>query len=289
MFNVLITGDPTAWETDQLMRILAERLHDGYSGNEAKGISIAQPDSLKSLESIPTLLMYERGTKAPNADIVRYGQLREIKVAGHKLTFRFVEEGRVSRSVLDEFANRLGFGDYEQGRTHWAVKDGDMPTAMLEQLQPSYDVVFSFAGENRDYVEKVADCVKSKGVRVFYDRDEEANLWGKNLAEHFDLVYRVSGRYCVIFLSKHYAEKLWSGTNGSLLWRAHCKNGENIFCPHALIKLKCPASLPQQDIFGCQTRHPSNLQIGFWKSSERHDPLMPVVRTATGGLALALA
>src|SRR3954471_22141762 len=44
----------------------------------------------------------------------------------------------------------------------------------------SYDVAFSFAGEDRDYVERVAKAVEGK-VRLFYDRHEQTDLWGKNL------------------------------------------------------------------------------------------------------------
>jgi hypothetical protein len=34
-------------------------------------------------------------------------------------------------------------------------------------------------------------------------------LWGKNLYEHLTEVYSKLGRYCVMFLSKHYAAKQW--------------------------------------------------------------------------------
>lgn len=44
-----------------------------------------------------------------------------------------------------------------------------------------YDVALSFAGEDREYVEEVAIVLKRFGVRVFYDKFEETELWGKNL------------------------------------------------------------------------------------------------------------
>jgi len=70
-----------------------------------------------------------------------------------------------------------------------------------------YEVVLSFAGEDREYVERVAWYLKSKNVNVFYDKYEEATLWGKDLAEHLDKVYRGSARYCVMFISKNYASQ----------------------------------------------------------------------------------
>jgi hypothetical protein len=73
-----------------------------------------------------------------------------------------------------------------------------------------YDVCLSFAGEDRDYVEAVADTLRDQGVRVFYDRYEQVELWGKDLYTHLDDVYRHSARYCVMFVSRHYANKLWT-------------------------------------------------------------------------------
>lgn len=40
----------------------------------------------------------------------------------------------------------------------------------------AYDVALSFAGGNRDYVEKVASLLKNDEVRVFYDRFEQVDL-----------------------------------------------------------------------------------------------------------------
>lgn len=40
--------------------------------------------------------------------------------------------------------------------------------------------------------------------------DEKAFLWGKNLVEHFGDLYEKKARYCVMFISEHYAVKLWT-------------------------------------------------------------------------------
>jgi AbiJ N-terminal domain 3/TIR domain len=72
-----------------------------------------------------------------------------------------------------------------------------------------YEVVLSFAGEDREYVEKVAHILKANEVSCFYDNYEEASLWGKDLVEHLHKVYSGSARYCVMFISKYYAEKVW--------------------------------------------------------------------------------
>ena len=71
-------------------------------------------------------------------------------------------------------------------------------------------VVLSFAGEDRKYVHAVAKHLQSKSIKVFYDTFEQAALWGKDLAEHLDSVYQRAGQYCVIFISKSYAKKMWT-------------------------------------------------------------------------------
>lgn len=73
-----------------------------------------------------------------------------------------------------------------------------------------FDVALSFAGEDRKYVEKVASFLQKGGLRVFYDKYEKANLWGKDLYQHLDKVYQQTSKYVVIFVSKHYAKKLWT-------------------------------------------------------------------------------
>ncbi len=76
--------------------------------------------------------------------------------------------------------------------------------------QYDYDVAFSYAGEDRIYVEILANILKSRCVKVFYDRYEKPFLWGKDLYNHLSDLYQNKARYCVIFVSNHYAEKLWT-------------------------------------------------------------------------------
>jgi hypothetical protein len=80
----------------------------------------------------------------------------------------------------------------------------------MDKKEFKYDVALSFAGEDREYVDKVATLLKDKNVNVFYDLFEEEDLWGKDLGIHFDYVYRKSARFCIPFISGHYKEKIWT-------------------------------------------------------------------------------
>jgi TIR domain/HEAT repeats len=73
-----------------------------------------------------------------------------------------------------------------------------------------YDVAVSFAGEDRSLVEEFVNILASQHVSVFYDSWEQASLWGKDLYQYLDLIYRQAAEYCVIFVSRHYVEKAWT-------------------------------------------------------------------------------
>jgi hypothetical protein len=157
--------------------------------------------------------MYEFGADGPHTEEVRVGQMRDIRVSHGEVTFRFTETGRVPRDKVYELAHRLQLDDWEKSRTHWAIKDGDIPQELLLAMKETpkrYDLVLSFAGEDREYVEGVAEFLSMRGIVVFYDRYETVTLWGKNLQEHFESIYRQQARYCVMFISRHYADKVWT-------------------------------------------------------------------------------
>ena len=64
--------------------------------------------------------------------------------------------------------------------------------------------------KQREYVEEVARHLKSRGIPVFYDDYERETLWGKDLYAHLSEVYQHMCRYCIIFVSAEYADKVWT-------------------------------------------------------------------------------
>jgi tetratricopeptide (TPR) repeat protein len=72
-----------------------------------------------------------------------------------------------------------------------------------------FDVALSFAGQDRHRAEAVARAMQSLGLRVFYDRDHHANLWGKSRTE-YEKIYGPDSAYVVPMISRHYAEREWT-------------------------------------------------------------------------------
>lgn len=84
----------------------------------------------------------------------------------------------------------------------------DVPEGKEEyHVDQVYQVALSFAGEQRDYVQAVANALTAAGVRVFYDECED--LWGVDLTKRLEDVYRRRSQYVVIFVSREYIEKAW--------------------------------------------------------------------------------
>ena len=92
-----------------------------------------------------------------------------------------------------------------------------------------FDIALSFAGEDREYVDQVANLLRDSGVRVFYDLFEEANLWGKDLYEYLSDIYMNKAFYTIMFISEHYERKLWAThERKSMQARAFQENQEYI-------------------------------------------------------------
>lgn len=80
----------------------------------------------------------------------------------------------------------------------------------LRSSQYPYDVAVSFAGDVRATVEEFVRALKDRGLSVFYDFDQQAQLWGKDLRVKLSEVYANEALYMVVFLSKAYPERDWT-------------------------------------------------------------------------------
>ena len=52
--------------------------------------------------------------------------------------------------------------------------------------------------------------MKARGVRCFYDADEQMELWGKYLAEELPAIYAEQAAAVVVFVSAEYAARDWT-------------------------------------------------------------------------------
>ena len=90
------------------------------------------------------------------------------------------------------------------------LKDRAPMTEASEEPTYEFDVAVSFAREDCELVEEIVSRLKDTGIAVFYDTDYQADMWGEDLVEYLDQIYRVKARYAIMFISRSYAEKMWT-------------------------------------------------------------------------------
>ena len=73
-----------------------------------------------------------------------------------------------------------------------------------------WHVALSFAGAQRPYVAQVADRLRARGVRCFYDAEEQVDLWGRDLYTILPQIYAEAAAMVVIFGSAEYAARDWT-------------------------------------------------------------------------------
>lgn len=73
----------------------------------------------------------------------------------------------------------------------------------------TYDVAISFAGTERVTAKRLAEALRKRGFRPFYDEFYPEQLWGKELPVFFDEIFRRKSRYCVILISEEYCTRMY--------------------------------------------------------------------------------
>jgi hypothetical protein len=120
-----------------------------------------------------------------------------------------------------------------------------------------YEIALSFAGEDRNYVKEVASLLQRRGVSIFYDEYEKANLWGKDLYQHLSKVYSETARFTIIFISKNYEQKLWTKHELRNAQARAFKNSEEYILPARFDETELPGLLPTIGYLDLRILHPN--------------------------------
>jgi hypothetical protein len=122
-----------------------------------------------------------------------------------------------------------------------------------------FDIALSFAGEDRVYVEEVANLLTSQGVKVFYDKFEEASLLGKNLYDYLSEVYSDKALYTVMFISKHYKEKVWTNLERQAMQSKALREKGEYVLPVRFDDTEIPGLLPTVSYISLIEKSPNDL------------------------------
>jgi hypothetical protein len=77
-------------------------------------------------------------------------------------------------------------------------------------LNISYDVALSFAGEDRDFAVALKEQLEERGLTVFYDNNEQARILGEDLEQFFRPIYEARAKYVAALLGPTYGQKRWT-------------------------------------------------------------------------------
>jgi hypothetical protein len=60
-------------------------------------------------------------------------------------------------------------------------------------------------------IERMQNCLpECSGIAVCDDEYLQSTLWGMNLYQHLQMIYKDKARYCVVFVSENYIKKNWT-------------------------------------------------------------------------------
>jgi hypothetical protein len=108
----------------------------------------------------------------------------------------------------------------------------------------TYDVALSFAGEDRAKAEELAALLRGAGVHLFYDDYKKSELWGQDLFQGLQEVYRDRSRYCVVFISAAYVRKPWTRHELAQIQARVFRDGSGYLLPLRLDDTQVPGLNP---------------------------------------------
>lgn len=76
--------------------------------------------------------------------------------------------------------------------------------------ETNYDVAISFAEEDILLAEDIVRHLKTRGVKTFFYKDEEAESLGEELLPYLFDIYQSRAKYCIVLISEHYLAKPWT-------------------------------------------------------------------------------
>ena len=118
-----------------------------------------------------------------------------------------------------------------------------------------FDVAISYAGSERSLAKRFRDAAKKAGLKVFFDRDYSAEMWGKRLIEYLISKYRDESRYCLMLISRQYARSIWTDCERhSALERTIQERGSEYILPICLDNTKLKEMPSDLRYFDLQNR-----------------------------------
>ncbi|MDP2360627.1 MAG: nucleotide-binding protein [bacterium] len=185
MFNILVSGTIDSWENGEYT-FERGRVAIEYTSNElSERYRELDATAIEELQNFPTLFMIEREEGASHI-----GKILSIVTAGQRVTIRFEMDESIPAldvGTIDRVRASLDIGRWELYRTHWAVKNVDLVSVLIqneiisEEVARSSNVFRSYYFEpTRAAITGEAEPLQRRRVFLVHGQDEIAKLDVKN-------------------------------------------------------------------------------------------------------------
>lgn len=121
-----------------------------------------------------------------------------------------------------------------------------------------FEIALSFAGEDRAYVDQVANLLRNSGIKVFYDLFEEEKLWGKNLYDYLTEIYMNKALYTIMFISDSYSKKLWTNHERQAMQARAFQENQEYILPVRFDETPIPGILPTTGYIDISSKSPED-------------------------------
>jgi hypothetical protein len=229
MYNLLVSSSEDAWNGDP-WQIELERCIREYTDKEiTQKLGDLDASAVADLKRLPCIFAYE----TPNKMDPHFGVLRDIirRQGVVKIEYELQQLSPfLTAEELSAMSFDLDISKWEINRTHWAVKDVNLPkelrakgiilpawardlTKAVDISTHSFEVALSFPGEVRSLVEQIAlELERRIGPNsYFYDNNYVSQLARPSLDTLLQDIYRNRSKLVVVFLGGDYHKKDWCG------------------------------------------------------------------------------
>jgi hypothetical protein len=133
MYNLLVSGNPEAWDGSpwdvEMSRVLRDQEYTAAPLSQKYGS--LNDAAVEALLGFPTLLAYETSNKQP----ARIGHITRIRLRGNTVRVEYAIDASlppIAQERLLALQWDLDVTDWEMNRTHWALKDADLLSVLIE-------------------------------------------------------------------------------------------------------------------------------------------------------------
>lgn len=229
MYNLFISAGAEPWNGDPWQVELGRCVREYTDTAITEQFGELDATSIEALKKFPCIFGYE----ASNERAPHFGIIRDITKRQGQVRVEYEIKSVAPFLTADDMKNlmfELDIGKWELNRTHWAVKDIDLPKELsgrgvqlppLVQSAPKavditthqFDVALSFPGTVRGLVEEVAHNLEALvGPNAyFYDNNYVAQLARPALDLLLQDIYRNRSKLIVVFVGADYESKDWCG------------------------------------------------------------------------------